>query len=636
MIAAKSWVDKVLGVLFLIILCSGNLRAQSFRFAQLTDVHLNHNAPQKKEDLLRCIACINATDSLDFVLITGDITDEGDAGTMQMAKDCFDLLQVPYYIVSGNHETKWSESGCTAFAALFGSERFGFVHKGVRFLGFNTGPLMRMAYGHVAPQDILWLKDSLDSNKHIPTIIVTHYPLLPNDVDNWYQVTELLSQYNVRLCIGGHYHRYRNLSYDGIPGILMRSSYRDKEGRTGYGIYEVSKDSISVFVQQEGEPLMRLTSYAMTGDIVDVNGHCMGKDEVLIQYPDYSDNRIYRQVKETWLNSTGVGIYCSPACDKKRVYVGDDLGNLTAYSLNKGAQLWCFKGGSRIVGNPDVAGSIVVFGTSEGKIFGLKAIDGTCLWTVKAQAAVLGGVTIRDHIAYVGASDGCMRAIEIETGNILWCYDKVKGYIETKPLVTDSHIVFGAWDNTLYALQKQSGDVQWQWTGNIRGMHYSPAAVWPVESDGKVFIADPQRALTAIDAQTGTTVWRTKQSMVRETIGLSKDGKRIYSKTMNDSVVCYATQGNIPLELWATDVGFGYEHAPSMLQEKDDVVYGSTKEGMIFALDAVSGRLLWRHKVGNALVHTVVPIGGNKILFTTTGGEVGLLTTSKQKYYSRK
>lgn len=124
--------------------------------------------------------------------------------------------------------------------------------------------------------------------------------------------------------------------------------------------------------------------------------------------------------------------------------------------------------------------------------------------------------------------------------------------------------------------------------------------------------------------------------MVRETIGLSKDGKRIYSKTMNDSVVCYATQGNIPLELWATDVGFGYEHAPSMLQEKDDVVYGSTKEGMIFALDAVSGRLLWRHKVGNALVHTVVPIGGNKILFTTTGGEVGLLTTSKQKYYSRK
>lgn len=636
MTAMKGWGGKVLGVLFLIGLFGGVSKAQAFRFAQLTDVHLNHDAPEKIEDLLRCIVCINATDNLDFVLITGDITDEGDAKTMQKAKSCFDLLKVPYYIIPGNHETKWSESGCTAFAALFGYERYGFVHKGVQFLGFNTGPLMRMAYGHVVPQDLLWLKESLDSNKHLPTIIVTHYPLLPNDVDNWYQVTELLSRYDVRLCIGGHYHQYRNLSYDGIPGILMRSSYRDKEGKTGYGIYEVSKDSISVHVQQAGEPLVKKVSYAMTGDIVDVNGHRMGKDKSLIQYPDFSDNRTYRQVKETWLNSTGVGIYCSPACDKEHVYVGDDLGNLTAYSIDSGKRLWQFESGSRIVGNPDVSGGIVVFGTSEGKIFGLRSSDGACLWTVRAQAAVLGGVTIREDIAFVGASDGCMRAIEIKTGSVLWCYDKVRGYVETKPLVTDNHVVFGAWDNTLYALQKQSGDVQWQWTGGIKGMHYSPAAVWPVESEGKVFIADPQRALTAIEAQTGTTVWRTKQSMVRETIGLSEDGKRIYSKTMNDSVVCYATQGNIPHELWATDVGFGYEHAPSMLQEKDGVVYGSTKEGLIFALDALSGRLMWRHKVGNALVHTVVPIGGNKILFTTTGGEVGLLTTSKQKYYSRK
>ena len=37
--------------------------------------------------------------------------------------------------------------------------------------------------------------------------------------------------------------------------------------------------------------------------------------------------------------------------------------------------------------------------------------------------------------------------------------------------------------------------------------------------------------MTAIDIHTGNTVWRTFQSMVRETIGLSEDGERIYSKT---------------------------------------------------------------------------------------------------------
>jgi outer membrane protein assembly factor BamB len=132
--------------------------------------------------------------------------------------------------------------------------------------------------------------------------------------------------------------------------------------------------------------------------------------------------------------------------------------------------------------------------------------------------------------------------------------------------------------------------------------------------------------MTAIDLATGQTVWRTFQSTVRETIGLSEDAKRLYSKTMNDSVVCYSALGDRPLELWASDVGFGYEHAPSMPVEKDGVVFGSTKGGLIFALDALTGRVLWKHKVGNSLISTVVPLDATQVVFTATGGEVGRLS----------
>ena len=156
-------------------------------------------------------------------------------------------------------------------------------------------------------------------------------------------------------------------------------------------------------------------------------------------------------------------------------------------------------------------------------------------------------------------------------------------------------------------------------------MHFSPAAVWPVAADGKVFITDPQRAMTAIDIETGNTVWRTFQSMVRETIGLSEDKERIYSKTMNDSIVCYSTKGNQPHKLWASNVGFGYEHAPSMQVEKNGVVFGSTKEGLIFALEATTGKVLWKHKTGNSLISTVVPLDNNRVLFTATSGETGML-----------
>lgn len=595
-----------------------------FRFAQLTDIHLSPNNPNPTEDLLRSIAQINATDSIDFVLVTGDIAEEGDRTTMEKVKSCLDLLKVKYYVVLGNHETKWSDSGCTAFGEIFGGERFEFEHKGFLFLGFNSGPLMRMAYGHVVPQDIRWMTETMNrynagnSRPDKPVILVTHYPMTEGDVDNWYEVTDAVRPYNIRLFIGGHYHRDRDLRYDGIPGILMRSNLRDKDEKPGYGIYEITEDSILVYTQRIGEPKRQWAAFSLTDSYYDRNGKAQ-------KYPDFSVNKEYAQVQEQWIVQTGAGIYCSPAVEKDKVFVGDDLGRLTAYALKNGKKLWSFQSGKRIVGTPAVSEGIVVFGSADCKIYGLDAQNGNLLWTVEAAEPVLGAVTIENGIAYIGASDHTFRAVNIRTGEVKWAFAGVRGYIETKPLVTDNKVIFGAWDNTLYALNKADGKELWKWTGGLTRMHFSPAAVWPVAADGKVFITDPQRAMTAIDIETGNTVWRTFQSMVRETIGLSEDKERIYSKTMNDSIVCYSTKGDQPHKLWASNVGFGYEHAPSMQVEKNGAVFGSTKEGLIFALEAATGKVLWKHKTGNSLISTVVPLDNNRVLFTATSGETGML-----------
>ena len=609
----------VIGLLSL----GGQAQSVQFRFAHLTDLHLSPNNPNPTEDLLRSVAQINATEGIDFVLVTGDITEEGDRASMEKVKSCLDLLKVKYYVALGNHETKWSDSGCTAFGEIFGSERFEFEHKGFLFLGFNSGPLMRMAYGHVVPQDIRWMTERMEqAGKDKPVMLVTHYPMKDGDVDNWYEVTDAVRPYNIRLFIGGHYHANRNERYDGIPGILMRSNLRDKDGKQGYGIYEVTSDSIKVFTQRIGEPAKQWASFSLTEQYYDRQG----KAE---KYPDFSVNQEYSKAKEQWVVQTGVGIYCSPAVEKDKVFVGDDLGCLTAYALKNGKKLWSFASGKRIVGTPAVSEGIVVFGSADRNIYGLNAADGSLRWKVEAAEPVLGAVTIHEGIAYVGASDKTFRAIDIQTGKEVWSYNQVKGYIETKPLVVDDKVIFSAWDNTLYALEKATGKEIWKWTGGLTRMHFSPAAVWPVASNGKVFIADPQRAMTAVNLQNGETVWRTFRSQVRETIGLSEDGERVYSKTMNDSIVCYSTLTDTPEQVWASNVGFGYEHAPSMPQEKDGVMYGSTKEGLLFALEAKTGKIIWKHKIGNSLINTVVPLNGREVLFTATSGEVGLIRMKK-------
>lgn len=613
---------------FLLCLCcwlvlGAQAQQSCFRFAHLTDLHISPNNAQPTEDLLRSVAQLNATDGLDFVIVTGDLTEEGDRASLEKVKSCLDLLKMPHYTVLGNHETKWSESGCTAFAEIFGAERFKLEHKGFLFLGFNSGPLMRMAYGHVVPQDIRWMEEEMKkAGKEQKVILATHYPMMEGDVDNWYQVTDAVRPYNVRLFIGGHYHRDRELRYDGIPGVLVRSNLRDREGKPGYGIYEVTEDSIRVYTQRIGEQPVRWAGFSLEKDYYDPQG----KAE---KYPDFSVNQTYDKVKKEWLIQTGVGIYCSPAVGHGQVFVGDDLGQLTAYRMKDGKKAWTFHTGKRIVGGPAVKDETVVVGSADGHIYGLNAATGELRWKVTAAGPVLGAITIDGDKAYVGASDGTFRAIQIQTGEVVWSYTGVKGYVECQPLIDGDNVVFGAWDNTLYALNKHTGKEVWKWTGGLTRMHFSPAAVWPVAAHRKIFIADPKRALTAINRETGETVWRTYQSQVRESIGISEDRERIYAKTMNDSIVCYSAVEDKPKQVWATSVGFGYEHAPSMLMEKEQTVYGSTKEGLLFALDARSGALLWKHKVGNSLINTVCPLGKNKVLFTATSGEVGILKVRK-------
>ena len=611
-----------LSVLFCLIINS--LRGENFRFALLTDLHVSGDS-LAYNDLRKSVEQINKTKDIDFVIVSGDVTEEGDRASLKRVKSLLDLLKMKYYITSGNHETKWSESGATDFGHIFGSDRFKFEYNGILFLGFNSGPVIRMADGHVSPQDISWMKKELATfGKDKPVILVTHYPLQEGDVDNWYDVTDAVRQYNIRAFLGGHYHRNLLFNYDGIPGIICRSNLRGKEKVGGYSVFEVTPDSLLVYEQKIGNEPEKWASYSLRKSYYN-------SDDSGYKRPDYSINKEYDKVKELWIVKTAAGIYSSPVIYNKNVYVGDDLGFLSCYSLSSGKKMWEFKSGNRIVGTPAASNGVVVFGSADKKIYGVNAKTGKLCWEYTAKEAVLGAVTIDNGIAYIGASDHTFRAIDVKTGKLRWEYTDVKGYIETRPLIYEGKVIFGAWDNNLYALDKESGRELWKWNGNLTRMHFSPAAVWPVAANGKVFITDPQRAMTAIDANSGKTIWRTFQSTVRETIGLSADKMRLYSKTMQDSVVCFSTEGNVPKQIWATDVKFGYEHAPSMLVEKDGVVFGSTKSGVVFALEAFSGKLLWKHKVGNSLISTVVPLSATECVFTSTSGEVGILKQSNYK-----
>lgn len=587
-----------------------------FSFALLTDTHISTSNPRPMEDLQRSIADINQNPSIEFVVVTGDLTESGDRASIQAIKDELEKLNVPFYAASGNHETTWSESGVMDFSRVFGDSRFAFTHNDMYFIGFNSGPVIRMADGHVAPQDITWLKHNLDSVSaagNTPIFVFTHYPLRNGDVDNWYDVTDVLRQHNVQCIMGGHYHRNLHFDCDGISDVLNRSNMRDKDGNNGYAIIQVT-DSIRFFEKRINETARQWLSLPF-------EKKTYGPSNQELR-PDFTINKEYANVQRVWHCSLKGGIYSTPVTDGRSLFIGDDVGCLYSLNLKSGKTNWTFNTGMRIVGSPAVSEGVVVFGSANYNIYGLDAKTGKELWHISTNQAVMGAATIENGIAYIGGGDGRMFAIDIHTGKIKWSFDELKNYVLTRPLVYNQKLYFGTWDTHFYALNLADGSLAWKWNNGNGNPKLSPASVWPVAANGKIFITAPDRYFTCLDAETGEQVWRTKEYKVRETVGLSEDGKTVYSKCMWDTIVAMDATVAEPITRWATHAGFGYEHNPAMPLEKDGTLWVSTKNGLLLGVDAQNGNVMWRHKIGNSILNTPLPLSGTECIFTSSEGTI--------------
>jgi outer membrane protein assembly factor BamB len=484
-----------------------------------------------------------------------------------------------------------------------------------------------MADGHVAPQDIAWLKEKLDSVSaagESPIFVFTHYPLRNGDVDNWYEVSDVLREHNVQCVMGGHYHRNLVFDCDGITDVLNRSNLRGKETINGYSIISVT-DSIRIYERTVG-------ASSSTGERSMTHWLSLPfekkeygpSDESL--RPDFAVNKKYSKVTRVWHQKLKGGIYSTPVTDGENLYIGDDVGTLYCLDIQSGKTLWSYDSGMRIVGSPAVSDGVVVFGSANYNIYGLDAKTGQTRWIYRTEQAVMGAATIHEGVAYIGGGDGKMYAFDIKTGAVKWSFNELKNYVLTRPLVYNNKLYFGAWDTYFYALNLEDGSLAWKWKNGKGNPKLSPASVWPVAADGKIFITAPDRYFTCLDAETGQVVWRTNKYKVRETVGLSEDGKTVYSKCMWDTVVAISTGEPIsieePLTTWVAHADFGYEHNPAMPLEKDGTLWVSTKNGLLLGMNAKTGKVLWRHKIGNSILNTPLPLSNKECIFTSSEGTI--------------
>lgn len=594
-------------------------QTKAFRFAFISDTHIGSPNGGAEEDLRRTVADINSMNDIAFVVVTGDITELGTDRELQLAKQILDSLDVPYYIIPGNHDTGWSESGGLGFTKTFGYDKFFFKHNGIYFIGCPSGPYVRMSDGHVPGDAMNWMKEKLKKlKKNDPVVFLNHYPL-DAGLDNWYEVVDMLKKKNTILALCGHGHNNRPVKAEDIPSVMGRSNLRAKETEGGYNLVDVRKDSILFIVRR---PLSK-TEKLWTGVKNEKQDYDLTKK---FPRPDFSINQQYSNVKPVWMYSSDANVISTPVVLSTNDYVvfGNQNGKIEALDLETGKLKWTYKTGGPIFSSPAELNGEIAVGSTDGHIYYLNE-NGKLLWKLKTGAAVLGSPVIDNHTIFIGSSDHRFRAISIEGKQVMFSYDSLKGPVTSKPVIYKNVVLFGAWDTYLYAFDLNTKQLKWKWNNGSSLINYSPAACIPVVHDDVVYVVAPDRFLSAIDINTGKTLWRTKEATVRESIGISEDGKLIYGKTMQDTVVAFRTNKEKPELAWKMHVGYGYEHSPSMLIEKNGKVYFGTRNGVVYCINPSNQKIVWAYKIDNSMVNMVNVLDNKQIIASTMDGKIGLL-----------
>ncbi|TKC10587.1 metallophosphoesterase [Pedobacter polaris] len=590
--------------------------AQNFKYAFVSDTHIG--SANADEDLKRTVADINSQPELEFTIITGDITEMGTNEELKLAKEILSGLKKPYYIMPGNHDTGWSESGGVTFIKEFGYDKFTFDYKGYRFIGCASGPYVRMSDGHIPRDATVWLTDVLKKTpKEMPIIFANHYPI-DNSLDNWYEVTDRLKAKNIQYIICGHGHNNRQYNFEGIPGTMGRSNLRAKDSIGGYNVVRMTKDTVYFSLKKPMQELLPSWRKIPLKTFV---------HQTLKAYerPNYDINKKYNNVKELWTYHSSANVVNTPTYSENVVVFGNSLGLIEALSKTTGKKLWTYQTKGAIYSSPVATKQLVILGSGDGNIYALNIATGKLVWKVQTEHSVLGSPIIDGNIVFVGGSDHSFRALDVKTGKLIWKFDEIEGAMVGKPLIYRGKIIFGSWGRHLYALDIKTGSLVWKWNNGNMNRMFSPAMVTPVATNGVVYIAAPDRFLTAIDVNNGQTLWRNKEAGVRESIGLSADSTTVYGKTMQDEIAAYKTQTTDPGIAWRFKASFGYEHAPSQLIEKDGKVFFGTRNGVVYVFDPKTRQNLWAHKIDNSMVNTVNVIDGKNVLVSTMDGKVTLL-----------
>jgi outer membrane protein assembly factor BamB len=274
---------------------------------------------------------------------------------------------------------------------------------------------------------------------------------------------------------------------------------------------------------------------------------------------------------------------------------------------------WTFNTHSLIEFPPAIHGGVAYLVNKYANTEAVRLRDRKVLWRHVSERHPHGtpldvtGPAYADGRVYYAALGGLLVSLDAANGHVAWIRD-LHAHLESSPLVVGKTIYFGTDGGQLLALRTSNGSERWHLDvpGAIKAS--------PSYDRGRVFVADYQSTMFAVDAKTGKVAWRTNTSR-----GAPGGRGGFYSSpaisagrvfaARDDGQVCAFDERTGKLD-WSFPTGAATYGSPAVAKVPGtpETVYIGAENGIFYALDAHHGTERWHHDVGGAIPGTATVV----------------------------
>ncbi len=246
---------KLFCLIIILLGLTGSAFAENIKFVQIADAHLSVKSDYSIRVLESAVEDINKQQDVSFVVFDGDNINNPNPEDLRKFVSIVKKLNVPYYIVVGNHDVYKSHNmSKVRYYEIFRennpffrqrSANYKFTKNGFIFLTLDGAKeVIPGATGYYRQDTLAWLDKILTKNEKKPVVIFQHFPIeYPNQgverrvkttktyrVEDYQKVLD--KHHNVLAIVSGHFHVNYETMKDGVyhissPSLLgMPNSYK--------------------------------------------------------------------------------------------------------------------------------------------------------------------------------------------------------------------------------------------------------------------------------------------------------------------------------------------------------------------------------------------------------------------------